>query len=446
MRRTLSVLLFSILFAQLSFASADNCEGIADGSTPIPQKPFSEYTSEELEAMIPEAREALAVLSRTALAKGLEARATEPRDFIVPDYFYAFFVSMDRSAAKFMGYETMYVSQRDRELYRLRFKDGKFYILNRNYTTPGFILHLTEELADTAKGKHVIPGIPTVTKEDGRAAFVMDAHGEIFILLDRQDGRWHHTSLLGEVPIYAAGEIIIEGGVIKYFDNNSGHYKPGPESNEQIKQVLMDRYGIDFYGTMGESSNRNKIQLPISGAIKNTEKMPFMPQVGPDTFENYLMQNIPFEPLTDFHDRVQRLMDQSLLRRNVGRIVVITALEYDQVLKEFIPMEEINEIALENNIQRAAFEILGLGRGQITLEGKPEQTFFIVVASNELLQIRRKVHARFVEKGGNPEAFNPEHFFPHITLGFTSRDLYLNDGVVKDKTSVFLQIFEKGGK
>ena len=65
--------------------------------------------------------------------------------------------------------------------------------------------------------------------------------------------------------------------------------------------------------------------------------------------------------------------------------------------------------------------------------GQNEFTYFVVVQSEDLISIRKKIQDSFVGKGGDKNDFNPLNYFPHITLGFTKRDLHESDGVIKGK-------------
>lgn len=74
-------------------------------------------------------------------------------------------------------------------------------------------------------------------------------------------------------------------------------------------------------------------------------------------------------------------------------------------------------------------------------KGKKEiKTYFLVVGSPALLAIRKKISKLFVEKGGQAKDFVADNFFPHVTIGFTQRDLFESDGVVKDATSCILPL------
>ncbi|MCM2280544.1 MAG: hypothetical protein NDI61_01710 [Bdellovibrionaceae bacterium] len=150
--------------------------------------------------------------------------------------------------------------------------------------------------------------------------------------------------------------------------------------------------------------------------------------------------NIRYAPVQGLKSRIETALDLTIpLKIFTGwnpngeaHVTTITPPEFDLVLKGFVAPERMNAIAREMRIQESDLEILGVGRGEATLDGKKEETYFLIVRSANLLKIRRAIHAEFVRNGGKASSWNPEHFFPHITIGFTKRDLHENDGVLKD--------------
>ena len=60
------------------------------------------------------------------------------------------------------------------------------------------------------------------------------------------------------------------------------------------------------------------------------------------------------------------------------------------------------------------------------------QTYYVVVSSEGMLDFRRTVTRAFIEAGGQADDFDAEAYWPHVTLGFTKRDLFESDGVIKN--------------
>jgi hypothetical protein len=75
----------------------------------------------------------------------------------------------------------------------------------------------------------------------GRAIFVMDAQGSIYISNEQTRGKFHHSSFLAGQPVAAAGDIRIENGVITAISRKSGHYRPTLEQLNQVVQQLADQ-------------------------------------------------------------------------------------------------------------------------------------------------------------------------------------------------------------
>lgn len=77
--------------------------------------------------------------------------------------------------------------------------------------------------------------------DKGRAIFVMDAQGSIYISNEQTKGKFHHTSFFAGQPVAAAGDIRIEDGIITAISRKSGHYHPTPEQLNQVVQQLADQ-------------------------------------------------------------------------------------------------------------------------------------------------------------------------------------------------------------
>lgn len=67
-------------------------------------------------------------------------------------------------------------------------------------------------------------------------------------------------------------------------------------------------------------------------------------------------------------------------------------------------------------------------------------TFYIVVKSQDLMEIRKEVEKLYIKRAGQPGQFRAERFYPHITVDFNKRDQHESDGLIKDKTTCFKPI------
>jgi len=143
---------------------------------------------------------------------------------------------------------------------------------------------------------------------------------------------------------------------------------------------------------------------------------------------SYLAMNVPFAPVDFIRQQAAADLEIKLQSRGEAHVTVLTPVEFSQVLAKYVSIEELNRLAAEQRIQAAFLEPVCLAQAQ---RGNL-RTLFILIRSEDLLRIRRAIHALYVAKGGAPQVFDPERFYPHITVGFVGRDLHEQDGVIKD--------------
>lgn len=141
--------------------------------------------------------------------------------------------------------------------------------------------------------------------------------------------------------------------------------------------------------------------------------LPFIAHSGPGAFNNVLAQNLPYEPflklrgLLETHFGKKLAYYQGWNTNGEAHITVITPVEYWQVLRPYLSIEEINQIAQEQNIQSAPVTVLGMGRGRLEINGQTEETYFVIVASPQLLNVRKAVYKEFIRRGGQAKDFDP---------------------------------------
>lgn len=189
-------------------------------------------------------------------------------------------------------------------------------------------------------------------------------------------------------------------------------------------------------------SNISSAELLISEEVHNNEKLELLHHSGPGKFDNYLVQNLQFSPVRELYKSLEEKLETPLINRGEAHITVITPIEFNKILKKYITMDDIDEIANEMSIQESGFSIVCLGRGQTEIAENLEQAYYIVVESEDLIAIRWAIFDRYVENGGEPSKFDPEGYYPHITVGFAVRDLHESDGIKKGKNSCFSDIVE----
>lgn len=136
-------------------------------------------------------------------------------------------VDLDYAGEQFgavFGKAVKYLSDVEREAYRVVVRNGKLF-----YQESG------KAVNTTAKG----------SKFGHKAAiYVMDEFGNFFISENPIKHVFHHSSLMAGRPAAAAGEMYVENGVLKFINNQSGHYRPGPTYLEHALKQLRDN-GLD---------------------------------------------------------------------------------------------------------------------------------------------------------------------------------------------------------
>lgn len=193
---------------------------------------------------------------------------------------------------------------------------------------------------------------------------------------------------------------------------------------------------------------------PIKGIPSSAKSIPYTSKVYSQVafiahaenkpMKSYVAMNLAYEPIAEIRKQLEKHLVQKLQFRDEAHITVITPPEYDKTLKKRVGIQELNSLAEKRNLQSSPFKLLCIGRGYATIDGAEQSTYYAVVDSESLYAFRKEVQKLYISRGGRAMDFNPELFFGHVTLGFTKRDLHLEDGVTKDATSCFLPLKESG--
>jgi 2'-5' RNA ligase len=149
---------------------------------------------------------------------------------------------------------------------------------------------------------------------------------------------------------------------------------------------------------------------------------------------DYIAVELEFAPYSQQRQRIEKKLKLQLKHRGEAHITVITPPEI-QKLAQSISINEIKELAQKNGLQNSKFTSICVGQGQKLIDDKTESTYFVVIDSPELFTFRQKIQDLFIKRGGNLQNFNALAYAPHITLGFTKKDLHVQDGVNKTRQS-----------
>lgn len=142
------------------------------------------------------------------------------------------------------------------------------------------------------------------------------------------------------------------------------------------------------------------------------QEVPFIAHTSREHLGRYLARNVVFYPIERFMSDIDWMYFMNVKSRGEAHITVIDPLEYER-LHSKIDIAEINQI-FGPSIQNTHFTVECLGEGKKEINGRLEYTFFLVVSSPELLQIRQKISNIFLERGGDPKDFDPKLYFLHI--------------------------------
>lgn len=183
------------------------------------------------------------------------------------------------------------------------------------------------------------------------------------------------------------------------------------------------------------SASLSAAPFTLSRSALDNRQVPFLSHVGSAPMSNYLAMNLRFSPFDELRQQVEQRLGFKLKQRGEAHITTITPVEFDSALQKHLSMNDINTLAARRRIQNTPFSVVCVGRGAAVLKGKTEYTYYAVVHSPGLTQIREDIAQVFNRRGGSNLAFDSRRYSPHVTLGFTDRDLHESDKVFKDRRS-----------
>ncbi len=147
----------------------------------------------------------------------------------------------------------------------------------------------------------------------------------------------------------------------------------------------------------------------------------------------YLALDLDYSPYKKIYSDLMAQVGP-LKSRNEAHITIITPPEFKTLLSPESHLTVDKALDLYNNwiTEHKNFKRICLGKYSKTIKGKEQSTYYIVVESSDLLNLRRLLAKN---SGLSKDKFDPELFYPHITIGFTDKDLHYEDGAVKNHTS-----------
>jgi 2'-5' RNA ligase len=194
--------------------------------------------------------------------------------------------------------------------------------------------------------------------------------------------------------------------------------------------ILLAAMGSSCLHT-GTSSTR---QQKAYAAIHVDPEVLAAHQLGWTARSNYVGMTVPYAPIAAVKKAVEAREDVLLNSRGEAHITIITPPEM-MVLRTRMSLEQINGFVAKLSIQSIPIQVQCLGRSQLQQGDQRLASYYLVVEAPGLLHLREKLRQQFMAAGGEKQAFAAELYYPHITVGFTERDLHESDGVIKDSRS-----------
>jgi hypothetical protein len=152
--------------------------------------------------------------------------------------------------------------------------------------------------------------------------------------------------------------------------------------------------------------------------------------------DSYLAVPVAYQSINAMKKILVSKTQTDLRDRGEAHITVLGPEEV-RAIAPFVSMAQIKNEASKAMIYGAPIQPLCVGHGQAS----DSEVYFVVVSAPELLKFRVMLQQTYQIPSS---AFKAAEFYPHITIGFTHRDLFPQDGVIKDQNSCRFSLNEIG--
>jgi len=169
------------------------------------------------------------------------------------------------------------------------------------------------------------------------------------------------------------------------------------------------------------------VLLCFSLMVVSCQNQPLASVKKPASVKSYVSLDLEYPEYQQTLDKLDTFLSTKLVNRGEAHITVLTPPEFKTVTAN-TSAEVIHQEWEEWKTK--TFKKVCLGEGTVKDKKKVLKTYYVVVESSELLAFRKYVKTKY-----NVKNFEAEVFYPHITLGFTERDLHFEQGVIKDQKS-----------
>lgn len=132
----------------------------------------------------------------------------------------------------------MYLSEKEREAYEIFVQYDKIVDIDGNLVDTHGSISILED------------GFPVETEY---AIFVMSEEGKLYLSKNYAYGKFHHSTFLAGKSVAAAGEMVIEKGIVKIVTDGSGHYQPPLDMVK--KNLLKELWQRGYLGYTNKEEN-----------------------------------------------------------------------------------------------------------------------------------------------------------------------------------------------
>ncbi|WP_141735817.1 2'-5' RNA ligase family protein [Oligoflexus tunisiensis] len=185
--------------------------------------------------------------------------------------------------------------------------------------------------------------------------------------------------------------------------------------------------------TLSPTPPRADATIRVDPQVHETHKLRWTP------LSLYVGMNVPYAPIAAVKKEVEKREGVLLQSRGEAHITVISPSELS-ALRSRLSLEQINGTMAKLSLQSIPFQLHCLGKSQLKEGERRLAAYYLLVQAPGLLQVREKLRQQFAAAGGDKQAFVVEDYQPHITVGFTERDLNPEDGVSKDGKSCVYKV------
>jgi 2'-5' RNA ligase len=174
------------------------------------------------------------------------------------------------------------------------------------------------------------------------------------------------------------------------------------------------------------------VLLCVSLFAVSCQNQPPLADKKPASLKNYVSLDLEYPEYQETLKKLDTFLGTILVNRGEAHITVITPPEF-AILNTKVDTETIHQEWDQWKLK--SFKKTCLGEGSLKENKKTLKTYYVVVEAIDLLAFREHLKQKY-----QVDAFKASVFYPHITLGFTEKDLHFEQGVIKDKKSCPLKL------